>query len=1153
MHIRYLDLIAYGNFEDRRIGFRPGAAIHLIYGPNEAGKSTALQAIGDLLYDFPQRYTGKARLRPVDFRFRLPELRLGGQLQRKDGQSIAFVRRKANKAALSDPETGDVLPEDALDAFLGGLNRERFIREHGLDAETLRQGGAVLSGETDADLGGSLLAAASGLVGLRRLQTKLDSEADDIFTPRSRKSRFATARSERDAAREQERDTESVLSAKEWRDNETAIRDNAAAQDEIRQKLALLDQRHRALSRQIQLRPALWHLDEARQNLTEFDDLSDLSQSFAERIENALSEKEEAARTLVGVEAHHKRLGEQLDRYTPDEALVAAMPAVKELAESLGAFREWQTDIPKLKERLTAQKAEEMRWWSELDPGGEAQSGALPSIAERTHLNQQALRLQNLLATRQNRSEEMVDLAERMNGEGEGDGDKDRPDLHRCLQLTSSLASVLDPLAAAFQQREEGRRSAMEADAEALRLDPPVAELSAKIELAWPSDDEVEKAIARHTALATERSRLESLLAEMSEAMKHHDQATENDGSAGELPDRADLQRARQSRDAGLSEFREGKGNWPETLDKVGVADRIADRLIDDAERIASRQRDRVERAKLDRQYAETARKMDASHETMATWRNEWSALFSLLSDKPPLPGRAANWLGRLRSLRDVSAAALVRQDDAGATITRAEEHRGALLELAAALEVANASALSSDVLWRAVTVQIDELKQVDQARQTARAVLAEHRKSYRHAESEYQRLSGEIETLSSKLKTALKGFSLPDDMSPETVFAILQGLNNLSEIRAKAAETERRLIGIETKSDTFRREARELIGRLMPSAIDDPLGTAVGRLRDRCEEATSLAKRAAELRSERGEASETLTEAQARVRLVDKVLGECAALLPDDSDLTLVANRLRQRERAAETLVEEQQRFADLADGLSENEVRQSVHETDEISTRDELMRIEDEKSIAEGERERHRLEAGRLAERRDALSKRRGSELAAFHRQAAEERMESAAREWGRLRAASILLDAAMERYAKSVPNTTLDQAGRLFQTLTAGAFSGLAEDLDGDGKPILLVQRADGTKMPVGDTLSEGTRDQLYLALRLAWLKERSERADLPPFIGDDLFASFDDARTQAGLKAMADVSSAIQPILFTHHKAVVEAAKETLGDGLDLIEL
>ena len=86
-----------------------------------------------------------------------------------------------------------------------------------------------------------------------------------------------------------------------------------------------------------------------------------------------------------------------------------------------------------------------------------------------------------------------------------------------------------------------------------------------------------------------------------------------------------------------------------------------------------------------------------------------------------------------------------------------------------------------------------------------------------------------------------------------------------------------------------------------------------------------------------------------------------------------------------------------------------------------------------------------------------------------------------------------------------------------------------------------------------MSEGTRDQFYLALRLAYLEDYAARAEPAPFIGDDLFLTFDDARTAHGLEALAAVGDTIQPILFTHHRHVADLARARLGNAVDVLDL
>ncbi|HSG54834.1 MAG TPA: AAA family ATPase, partial [Paracoccaceae bacterium] len=57
MRLRRLDLIRYGKFTDRSLDFgtppAKGPDFHIIYGPNEAGKSTTMQGWLDLLYGIP--------------------------------------------------------------------------------------------------------------------------------------------------------------------------------------------------------------------------------------------------------------------------------------------------------------------------------------------------------------------------------------------------------------------------------------------------------------------------------------------------------------------------------------------------------------------------------------------------------------------------------------------------------------------------------------------------------------------------------------------------------------------------------------------------------------------------------------------------------------------------------------------------------------------------------------------------------------------------------------------------------------------------------------------------------------------------------------------------------------------------------------------
>src|ERR1017187_7679102 len=131
MRLTSLKLERYGCFTDKELVFRPGASLHLVFGENEAGKSTSLSAITDLLFGIESR-TAYDFLHPG-------QLSLGGTIVADDGQEFSFRRRKGTKNTLLDLN-GKAIAEDSLDRYLHGLTRGAFSNAFGMDAESLRAG-----------------------------------------------------------------------------------------------------------------------------------------------------------------------------------------------------------------------------------------------------------------------------------------------------------------------------------------------------------------------------------------------------------------------------------------------------------------------------------------------------------------------------------------------------------------------------------------------------------------------------------------------------------------------------------------------------------------------------------------------------------------------------------------------------------------------------------------------------------------------------------------------------------------------------------------------------------------------------------------------------------------------------------------------------
>jgi uncharacterized protein YhaN len=150
--------------------------------------------------------------------------------------------------------------------------------------------------------------------------------------------------------------------------------------------------------------------------------------------------------------------------------------------------------------------------------------------------------------------------------------------------------------------------------------------------------------------------------------------------------------------------------------------------------------------------------------------------------------------------------------------------------------------------------------------------------------------------------------------------------------------------------------------------------------------------------------------------------------------------------------------------------------------------------------------------------------------------------------LRLASAVLRDAIERYREQNQGPLLCRAGELFARLTAGSFEGLRLDCDEKGDPVLKGVRV-GSKALVGvEGMSDGTGDQLYLALRLASLEAYIARNEPLPFILDDILVNFDDVRSTAALQTLGELSKRTQVLFFTHHEHLIRLAEKCLGDGM-----
>ncbi|NLC36643.1 MAG: hypothetical protein GX772_09435, partial [Alcaligenaceae bacterium] len=256
-----------------------------------------------------------------------------------------------------------------------------------------------------------------------------------------------------------------------------------------------------------------------------------------------------------------------------------------------------------------------------------------------------------------------------------------------------------------------------------------------------------------------------------------------------------------------------------------------------------------------------------------------------------------------------------------------------------------------------------------------------------------------------------------------------------------------------------------------------------------------------------------------------------------------------RDREQVKKQLAGLQARLLEEAEGRDRQQVEAELADVDFSSLAAEAQTLSQRLEQAEHQRDTLALQREQARSALAAISGGDDAAQAEACKQEALADMAGVAERYVNVHAQYRLLEHITERYRERSQGPLLARAGQLFADLTLGAYEGLMVD---DDVATLWARRTDGRLTPL-DGLSDGTRDQLYLALRLAALELYMDSATALPFIADDLFVNYDDGRALAGLRQLAGVSRRTQVIFLTHHAHMVELAQEHLAGQVHVIEL
>ncbi|MEM6688512.1 MAG: AAA family ATPase [Planctomycetota bacterium] len=1169
MRIQKLNIIRFGHLSDIEIDFgQTSTPLHLVFGANEAGKSTTMRAIHALLFGFPARTDD-------DFQFAGKELRVGGEIADEDG-AFAFVRRKGNrKTVLSPSDEAETLDESPLKQMLADLSKEAFIQQYALGHQELVEGGElVLSGRGEvAEL---LFAAGAGLGHLRAIQNQLNENCNELLRPQSKDGRINAAVAAFKQTQKQLK--EALVVPRSFEVLRKDFEDSLRVLEEVSYQRREPTFEYKRLQRQIESMPLSTRLSQVNGELASLGEVAALPDDFRETRSNSAAKLALLNQQLIQIDESIKQLRERRTAFEIENGLIEHEVLVRRIYSDLEVVLDLEQGLDQVlrpqHQRLTEVLLDGLKDLASRDGihvreerGNEDPSVVVNSLQVPKTLDSEISKLVGeyfrMEGSRLNEEKLLKRLQrqyqESENSSSEGPG-YSRSDLKRLRKLhdeltTTSLkvAQVKDEVILAKQLTEDLRPN----------LNPEWSD-DQWMKHVFPSRDLIDESFE---PVSVFQSEIKSCDEKIKSLRSQHDELSEQKGrfsdTHGSLPTQRDLDHARERRDEAVRSVLEDSSNAAELFQLLAETDRLVDRFVSHQQTIV--QQESLERAgarvlsqisDIEKLQRETQGKLDIAKKV---WEAIWSPA-PLSIGSPEMMRSIVQDLGRwkealLRERQFVSQLSLLEKGLDESMGLACKE----LSDAGSEREVPKACFENFRAIMEELERLIDQLEDALREREVQKSQLETIETQIREAEQLRVDSDFEQEQWSHRWQKLTSDLSIVD-CEPEQAQALLESIAELGDVANQRLEVARTISESEARLGGWNQRVMSLAEALSKS---DPQLDEVDCLQStrskadfardlnrRLVETIESTKKLEEVEKEisKQEALQNQNREQAAVvqSTIEDLCRQAACESPDELP-TAETRHDRWRE-----LVREKNQLESQLQTLSAGDVDQrsaSDDDRDSVDMIDLEMKLQDaEQAVEEADqkwREAHEKHL-RLKVQWEAIDG--GDQAATLQQELVAHRAEVAehASQYIRLKLASGLLVRTMEQYRKENQQPVLKIAERYFSRLTDDRYKNLLIRLDDDDQPRLEARRGTDDHVPA-HRLSQGTADSLYLALRLASLRHQCESNVPMPLILDDCLIRMDNRRRLAAMEVLAELSETTQVIMFTHDRSMVDSAGPMIADG------
>ncbi len=1151
MRLNRLDLVRYGKFTGHTLDFgRKDAGspdLHVVYGPNEAGKSTLFSAFLDFLFGI-EHSSGYGFLHPY------PTMRIGGEIE-ADGRTHQAWRVKRKQNSLIGPDD-QPLPDNLFSGALGSIDRSTYQMMFSLDDDSIEKGGESIL-KSEGELGTLLFSASSGMPDSNAILSALKAEADGFYKPQGRKHQLGELKAELDALKDEKAAID--INAREYaalrktRDT-AAARHGKASDARTETRLALEFARDKIGGLDL-----LDRLRGLRAELASGGDDPEPPPAWHALLPQLMQRDVELSTRLAQIDSDLQRRESEIAGIGIDDSVLAVEPAVGSLERS-GLEARHVTALEDLPLRLDERErllGEITRVLARLgrDPGEEPErlvlpaviSGRLQELAQRhSSLVEKLASARSEVLLAQQESEEAAKVFARLSGRESETVVPDPSALADLLRLIRQDDCVRRQKAArrdiaVLQDRFEQHLAG---------LSPFSGDPDDLATMSVPTAAEIAEWKRQGAALEATVERLRDRIAE------------ERAGIAAERGRLDELTRLGGFAvdDVALA-LREARDQaWDRHMELLDTSSATAFenalKRDDEASALRLAQSERLAEARgLSLSLAERQARLAVFEEQFKENRALLDGHIAIVASAANLCGlpeaisvaRLEVWLGRRVDALEARTAWQAAHRELE---TAAREEEGLRQRLAVQLARFDAGDMPDHLedavgFADALVTRIQALRsqQVTAAERVERTDKALEMRSQALADAEHALRNWTSEWESVTAETWLGTEKQPS--APSEITAVLVVLQDLEKLLQRKSDLDHRIDGMRRDQSDFRTSVGAIADRLAIDAAEPlPAFMEIKARLAGLRENQALLKR---LTSENDDKqADRLTIADERTRH-DAMKGEmlsffgCETLAEVSVRLEASKARDRLRDRITETGRDLCARLK--VSGTDEAEAILAAVDTLELSrdvTTLELRLEECDRDAAETHAERREADK--------ALAAIDGDDQAAY----LEERrrtilmdIEDKAIIYLKLRAGILSAELALRLYRERHRSAMMQRASAAFNRISGGEYAGLSTESE-NGREFLIANAATGASK-VADDLSKGTRFQLYLALRMAGYHEIAATRESLPFIADDIMETFDDGRAEHAFGLMADMARVGQVIYLTHHQHLCDIAKRACPDA------